>query len=157
MKWLAHTHSEEACQWKWLFRYVTKGAESEQPVGAAFYQWMGCRDHAGIICFLHCGSWQAQGGPVYICRDQRKCVFHNMGHFKFLSVELLSYWERSPGFNLGVTTFWCLNRLWYLSGSVHWSQSPFCTNCKIQPMVSKVGSWDDGLRGCKQPKGRCIM
>ena len=22
----------------------------------------------------------AQGGPVYICRDQRKCVFHNMGH-----------------------------------------------------------------------------
>ena len=53
-----------------MTRYVTTGAESEQPVGALFYQWVGCRDHAGIACFPHSGSWQAQGGPVYICRDQ---------------------------------------------------------------------------------------
>ena len=39
------------------FHYVTKGAESEQPVGAPFYQWVGCRDHAGITCFAHSGSW----------------------------------------------------------------------------------------------------
>ena len=61
------------------FRCVTKGAESEQPVGAPCYQWVGCRDHAGLACFPHSGSWQAQGGPVYICRDQRKCVFYDMG------------------------------------------------------------------------------
>ena len=61
------------------FCYVMKGADSEQPVGVPFYQWVGCRDHAGITCFPHSGSWQAQGGPVYICRDQRKRVFHNMG------------------------------------------------------------------------------
>ena len=61
------------------FHYVTKGADSEQPVGAPCYQWVGCRDHAGIACFPHSGSWQAQGGPAYIWRDQRKWVFHNMG------------------------------------------------------------------------------
>ena len=55
------------------------GAESKQPVGALFYQWVGCRDHSGLVCFPHSGSWQVQGGPAYICRDQRKCVFHNMG------------------------------------------------------------------------------
>ena len=60
-----------------FFRYVTKGADSEQPVGALFYQWVGCRDHAGIACFPHSGS--GQGGPAYICRDQRKCVFYDMG------------------------------------------------------------------------------
>ena len=59
-----------------------KGAESEHPVGVPFYQWVGCRDHAGIACFPHSGSWQAQGGPVYVCRDWRKCVFHNMGPLK---------------------------------------------------------------------------
>ena len=58
-----------------------KGAESEQPVGAPFYHWVGCRDHA-IACLPHSGSGQAQGGPAYIERDQRKCVFHNMGPFK---------------------------------------------------------------------------
>ena len=42
------------------FRYVTTGADSEQPVGALFYQWVGCRDHAGITCFPHSGGWQAQ-------------------------------------------------------------------------------------------------
>ena len=35
------------------FPFVTKGAEIEQPVGAPFYQWVGCRDHAGITCFPH--------------------------------------------------------------------------------------------------------
>ena len=64
------------------FCYVTTGAESEQPVGALFYQWVGCRDHAGIACFPHSGSWQAQGGPVYIWRDQRKHVFRNMEPLK---------------------------------------------------------------------------
>ena len=39
------------------FCYVTTGAESEQPVGAPFYQWVGCRDDAGLICFPHSGSW----------------------------------------------------------------------------------------------------
>ena len=35
------------------FHYVTKGL----PVGAVFYQWLGCRDHAGLVCFPHSGSW----------------------------------------------------------------------------------------------------
>ena len=61
------------------FHYVTKWAESELPVGELFYQWVGCRDHAGIIYFPNSGSWQAQGGPVYICKDQRKRVIHYMG------------------------------------------------------------------------------
>ena len=61
------------------FRYLTKGAESEQPVGELFYQWVGCRDHAGLVCFPHSGSWQAQGGPVYKCSHQRKHVFQNRG------------------------------------------------------------------------------
>ena len=64
------------------FRYVTKGAESEQTAGAPFYQWMDCKDHAGVICVPHSGSWQAQGGPLYVCRHQRKHVFHNMGSLK---------------------------------------------------------------------------
>ena len=63
------------------FRYITKGADSEQPVGAPCYQWVGCRDHAGIACFPHSGSWQAQGGPAFICRDQRKHVFLWYGTF----------------------------------------------------------------------------
>ena len=45
--------------------FVMKGAESEQPVGAPCYQWMGCRDHAGITCFPYSGSWQAQGENVF--------------------------------------------------------------------------------------------
>ena len=56
-----------------------KGAESEQPVGAPCYQGVGCRDHAGITGFPHSGSWQAQRGPAYICREQRKRVFYDMG------------------------------------------------------------------------------
>ena len=63
-----------------LFRYITKGDESQQAVGAPFYQCVGCIDHAGF--FPHSGSWQVQGGPAYICRDQRKRVFHNMGPLK---------------------------------------------------------------------------
>ena len=63
------------------FSYITTGAESEQPVGALCYQW-GCRD-AGITCVPHSGSWQVQGGPAYICRDQRKPVCHNMGPLKY--------------------------------------------------------------------------
>ena len=39
------------------FGDITKGAESEQPVGAPFYQWVGCRDDAGLVCFPHSGSW----------------------------------------------------------------------------------------------------
>ena len=58
---------------------ITKGAESEQPVGAPVCRRVGCRDHAAVVCFLHSGIWQAQGGPAFMCRDQRKCVFHNMG------------------------------------------------------------------------------
>ena len=61
------------------FHYVTKGADSEQPVGAPCYQWVGCRDHAGIACFPHSGSWQAQEGPAYICKGQIKHVFYDMG------------------------------------------------------------------------------
>ena len=45
------------------FHYVTTGAESEQPVGAPCYQWMGCRDQAGIVCFPHSGSWSLQHLP----------------------------------------------------------------------------------------------
>ena len=57
--------------------------ESEQPVGVPCYQWVGCRDHAGLACFPHSGSWQAQGGPAYTCREQRKCVFYDMGLLMF--------------------------------------------------------------------------
>ena len=39
------------------FRYIMKGAKSEQPVGAPFYQWVGCRDHAGLVLCHHSGSW----------------------------------------------------------------------------------------------------
>ena len=63
------------------FRYVTKGAEFEQPVGAPCYQWVEW-DHAGIAYFPHSGSWQAQGGPAYVCRDQRKHVFYDIGPLK---------------------------------------------------------------------------
>ena len=45
---------------------MSSSEHSEQPVGVPFYQWVGCRDHAGIACFHHFGSWQAQGGPAYI-------------------------------------------------------------------------------------------
>ena len=59
----SYHHAEEVGS----FHYVKKGAESEQPVGTLFfiylffffYQWMGCRDHAGITCFPHLRSWQA--------------------------------------------------------------------------------------------------
>ena len=57
---------------------ITTGAEFEQP-GAPFYRWVGCRDHAVIASFPHSERWQAQGGTAYICRGQRKHVFHNMG------------------------------------------------------------------------------
>ena len=40
----------------YVCHYVTKGSESEQPVGAPFYQWVGCRDQAGFIFFSHSGS-----------------------------------------------------------------------------------------------------
>ena len=63
--------------------YAMTEAESEQPVGTLFYQWVGCRDDAGLVCFPHSGHWQAQGGPDYICRHQRKLVFHNMGPLIF--------------------------------------------------------------------------
>ena len=76
-----------------------KGAESEQPVGALCYQWVGCRDHAGLTCFPHSGSCQAQGGPVYICRHQRKCVFCYMGPLKQLSAS-----ENNDIKTLGVKT-----------------------------------------------------
>ena len=39
------------------FRYVTSGAASEQPVWAPFYQWVGYRDHAGLVCFPHSWRW----------------------------------------------------------------------------------------------------
>ena len=66
---------------------MMKGAEFEQPVGVPFYQWVGCRDHVGVTCFPHSGSWQAQRGPAYICRDQSKRVFHNMGPLKSFLLE----------------------------------------------------------------------
>ena len=54
-----------------------KGAESEQPVGALCYQWVGCRDHAGITCFPHSGSWQAQRGAA------KMSFFYDMGPLSF--------------------------------------------------------------------------
>ena len=39
------------------FCYVMKGAESEKPVEALFYQWVGCRDHAGIVHIPYSGNW----------------------------------------------------------------------------------------------------
>ena len=73
---ISYHSTEEACLCKWL---LSLRNESEHPVGAPVHQWVGCRDHAGNVCFPHSGSWQVQGGPAYICRDQRKPVFHNMG------------------------------------------------------------------------------
>ena len=59
------------------FRYIMTGAESEQPVGAPFYQWVGCRDHSELVCFPHSGGWLAQGGKVYV--DIRENVFSRYG------------------------------------------------------------------------------
>ena len=52
-------------------RYVMTGAESGQPVGAPFYQWVGCRDHAGLIL----GVSRLMEDEL---RGQRKRVFYNM-------------------------------------------------------------------------------
>ena len=104
------------------FHYVTKGVESEQPVGAPCYQWVGCRDHAGIACFPHSGSWQVQRGPVYICRDQRKHVFSQHGTFKIyifiyiLIIVFPYYFELSGQVCVCKTpTIWLrgTNRKWY--------------------------------------------
>ena len=48
------------------FPYVTEGVESEQPVGGPFYQWVGCRDHAGLACFPHSGSWFLREDQFYM-------------------------------------------------------------------------------------------
>ena len=61
--------------------FANKGDGIPPQIAYWCYQWVGYRDHAGITCFPHSGSWQAQEGPAYICRDQRR-VFYNMGPLK---------------------------------------------------------------------------
>ena len=51
------------------------GAESEQPVGAPFYQWVG----VGRL---------REDQFICTCRDQRKHVFNNMGPLSVLYNEL---------------------------------------------------------------------
>ena len=89
---ISNHRAEEVGLCKWLLSIRNKGAESEQTVGAPCYQWVGCRDHAGIACFPHSGSWQAQGGPAYVCTDQRKkCFLHNMGPLRLTSSPFRTY------------------------------------------------------------------
>ena len=63
-----------------------KGAESEQPVGAPFYQWVACRDQVGIACFPHSWSWRAQGGP------EKMCGIFKMGKPAQAKNSLCQYW-----------------------------------------------------------------
>ena len=53
---------------------VTTGAESEQSVGAPFYQWVGCRDDAGLICFLILGVGRLREDQL-ICVETRENMF----------------------------------------------------------------------------------
>ena len=76
----------------------------------------GCRDHAGITCFPHSGSWQAQGGPAYICRDQRKCVFHDMGPLKPVGkcTEPVTC-HSCHSFSVSLTLHHCTRTPWYVN------------------------------------------
>ena len=70
---ISYHHAEEAA------------AESEQSVGAMFYQWVGCRDHAEISCFpqesfafLILGVGRLRDDQlIYV--EARENVFFNMG------------------------------------------------------------------------------
>ena len=134
-----------------FFPYVTKEADSEQPVGAPFYQWVGYRDHAGIICFPHSGSWQAQGGPAYICRDQRKHVFYDMAPLKYtqISVYLVhlaqtnAVQSNSSAVNSKIyietvdSTVWSFWRMWFvlLLMGIKLLRSDKWTRCKCLPIL----------------------
>ena len=74
-----HQYHQYYLLWKWLLSLRNNRNWIWTACRSPVLQYVGCRDHAGLICFPHYGSWQAQGGLVYICRDQRKRVFHSMG------------------------------------------------------------------------------
>ena len=59
------------------FPYVTKEAESEQPVGVLFDQWVGCRDHAGITYFPHSGRLR-EDQLIYV-ESRENMFFYDMG------------------------------------------------------------------------------
>ena len=46
---------------------VTTGAESEQSVGAPFYQWVGCRDTQDSFAFLVLGVGRLNVLNVMVC------------------------------------------------------------------------------------------
>ena len=79
---ISYHRAEEACLWKSLLllrndrSWIWTACRSAiLPVGGLQRP---CRNH-----FPHSGSWQVQRGSAYICRDQRKHVFHNMGPLIF--------------------------------------------------------------------------
>ena len=78
-------------------RYIMPGAESKQPVGVPCYQWVGCRDHAGIICFPHSGSWQAQRGRLIYVETRENLFFiiwdlwNDSGESCWFNVKSLEY------------------------------------------------------------------
>ena len=113
-------HCETLLSYRWTHHYITKGAESEQPEGVQFYQWVGCRDHAGIACFL-----QAQRGPVYIRIDQRKLVFHNMRPLN----------ETTRNFKLRLCVVTKSRYLWWGGREISWTHwtisSHVCCNSNI--------------------------
>ena len=78
------------------FHYVTKGAESEQPVGALCYQWVGCRDHAGLVCLFSSFRELAGSGSTSLCWEQRKRVFYDMGPLILIEVilNLCNLWSQ---------------------------------------------------------------
>ena len=54
--------------------HVMTGAESDQPVGAPFYQWVGCRDIAGLRCFAPLGVGRLREDQ-FIYVETREDVF----------------------------------------------------------------------------------
>ena len=49
------------------FRYVTIGAESEQPVGAPFYQWVGAETMQESLVFLILGVGRLREDQLIYC------------------------------------------------------------------------------------------
>ena len=87
---ISYHHTEEASLWTFLLLsrndrtwIWTAYRSAVLPVG-------GLQRPCRTPLISNCGSWRAQGGPVYICRVQTKHVFHNMGPLRFYGVFMQS-------------------------------------------------------------------
>ena len=83
--WTLPSRTEEVSLWKWLLSLRNDRSWIWTACRSAVLPVDGLQRPCRIVCFPHSGSWQVQGGPAYICRDQRKCVFHNMGTLMFIA------------------------------------------------------------------------